>query len=106
MTVPIPTYPNDPLSLDGSGNAQITTPLVFPPALAGTVIRAQSGNIDVFALQSDAGTGLNGNAIAVKAGAIGAPNAAGVGYVQADAASWVAAINALRVAVQTIGITA
>lgn len=106
MTVPIPVYPNNPIFMDGSGNAQITAPLVFPAGLAGTVIRAQSGNIDAFTLQSDAATGLNGNVLAAKAGAIGAPNAAGVGYVQADAATWVIAINALRAAVQTVGVTA
>lgn len=41
-----------------------------------------------------------------KAGAIGAPNNAGAAYSQADATTWVTAINSIRTALKNIGITA
>lgn len=49
--------------------------------------------------------GLNGNTPVAKAAAIAAPTAPGAAYVQAEAASAVAAINAIRTALANIGIT-
>lgn len=51
-------------------------------------------------------TGLNGATPVVQAGAIAAPTAPGAAYSQAEAQSAVAAINAIRTALQNIGITA
>lgn len=49
--------------------------------------------------------GAYGNEV-VQAAAIAAPNAPGAAYLQADAASAVAAINSIRTALSNFGITA
>lgn len=50
--------------------------------------------------------GINGNAAQTKTAAITTPNTQTASYVQADVASLKTAIDAIRVAIQAIGITA
>lgn len=72
-----------------------------------TVAKSTGAFIIGGALDHDgASVGLNGNVPVAKAGAIAAPTAPGAAYVQAEAASAKTAIDAIRVALTNIGITA
>ena len=82
--------------------------ITLTPNGSGAVSLQGSGAANIVAVDTTGGVSRLGfyNAGPVaRAAAVSARNAAGVGYVQADAATWVTAINEIVTALQNIGIT-